>query len=422
MPGGARQHEPRSRGVVTAGAPGGRRALTPVGTLRDALDWVDAGVAGVLQVLEGRDFDLGNGVRERLRPFIRLVIESVLRVARDRALLTPAHYEELATTCRRYDLDADLALEALHVTAEHTWRELLTSAPGSERAELLDSVERLLRLTGVLQQVVMLAYAEDGASAVRASSPRKGTIAYRGAPGRTAVVALPHEPSNGTAAGFGHRPADPATVRLRRLRNLVGHRGTVLELDDVVLLVVPGAPGFSGEADLLDEARRLVEGLTLDVPTGVAICAPGEPLSQAIAEACEVLWTVTALGHEPRTYHIEEVVLEVLLCRSPDIAHKMQRRLLPVASSGSELLGTLKEVLDGDGDRRATARALCIHPNTLAYRLRKITELTTLSVTHPPRDQMLLRVALTSMNVMRTIDEGDRDGVRRTAARPGSGR
>jgi DNA-binding PucR family transcriptional regulator len=66
----------------------------------------------------------------------------------------------------------------------------------------------------------------------------------------------------------------------------------------------------------------------------------------------------------------------------------------PVAAAGPVLLETLSAFLEHGGSVEATARSLFVHPNTVRYRLRRVTDLTG-CVPSDPRDSYTLRMALT---------------------------
>jgi PucR C-terminal helix-turn-helix domain/GGDEF-like domain len=66
----------------------------------------------------------------------------------------------------------------------------------------------------------------------------------------------------------------------------------------------------------------------------------------------------------------------------------------PLVEAGSGLLETLTAYVDSSGSIEATGRRLFVHPNTVRYRLRRITEVTTLSPADA-RDAYTLRLALT---------------------------
>ncbi|MFT9485504.1 PucR family transcriptional regulator, partial [Mycobacteroides abscessus] len=66
----------------------------------------------------------------------------------------------------------------------------------------------------------------------------------------------------------------------------------------------------------------------------------------------------------------------------------------PLADAGPALTETLDAYLDSGGAIEACARALFVHPNTVRYRLKRITDFTGRDPTSP-RDAYVLRVAAT---------------------------
>jgi DNA-binding PucR family transcriptional regulator len=65
----------------------------------------------------------------------------------------------------------------------------------------------------------------------------------------------------------------------------------------------------------------------------------------------------------------------------------------PLRAAGAPLLDTLTTYLEQGSSLEATARLLFVHPNTVRYRLRRVTELTGLSPTDA-RDAFGLRISL----------------------------
>ena len=65
----------------------------------------------------------------------------------------------------------------------------------------------------------------------------------------------------------------------------------------------------------------------------------------------------------------------------------------PLVEAGGALVETLGAYLEQSGSLEATGRALYVHPNTVRYRLRRVTEVTTYSATDP-RDAFTLHLAL----------------------------
>ncbi len=66
----------------------------------------------------------------------------------------------------------------------------------------------------------------------------------------------------------------------------------------------------------------------------------------------------------------------------------------PIAEAGPVILETLAAYLETGGSVEAAARLLFVHPNTVRYRLRRVTDVVGSTPTDP-RDSYLLRIALT---------------------------
>jgi len=65
----------------------------------------------------------------------------------------------------------------------------------------------------------------------------------------------------------------------------------------------------------------------------------------------------------------------------------------PMCTAGAPLLDTLTTYLEQGSSLEATARLMFVHPNTVRYRLRRVSELTGLSPTDG-RNAFTLRLAL----------------------------
>jgi DNA-binding PucR family transcriptional regulator len=93
----------------------------------------------------------------------------------------------------------------------------------------------------------------------------------------------------------------------------------------------------------------------------------------------------------------QDHLLEILLDRSPRLTARLRERVLaPLAAEDrGELEYTLRTLVGCRLDRTATSAELHIHRNTLAYRLKRIEQLTGLDL-GSPRDLACVHVALTS--------------------------
>ena len=75
-------------------------------------------------------------------------------------------------------------------------------------------------------------------------------------------------------------------------------------------------------------------------------------------------------------------------------ARLVEQGYTTLAASGGDLLETISAYLEGFGSIEGAARALFVHPNTVRYRLRRVSEITGFVPTEP-RGAFALRVALT---------------------------
>jgi GTP-sensing pleiotropic transcriptional regulator CodY len=175
-------------------------------------------------------------------------------------------------------------------------------------------------------------------------------------------------------AGFGRRPA-------------------VAELHDVLYAVVPDQPGEGGWPALrtaLAEDRAPAEDRD---PTLVAAGPPVPlaelPRSRALAE--ETLALLRAgLVPGPVTSHEQTWPVLVLHRAAVATAGSGAAEFGPLPAlraqdlgSGTSYVDTLYEWLRHPGDPRAASRALRIHPNTLRYRMAKLTELAGVDLDDP---------------------------------------
>ena len=103
---------------------------------------------------------------------------------------------------------------------------------------------------------------------------------------------------------------------------------------------------------------------------------------------------VVAWPSAPRPVSAAELLPERLL----DGDAQARERLLadvyePLAAAGGSLLETLAVYLEAGGTLEGTARLLFVHPNTVRYRLRRVTEVCGL-LPSSPRDALTLRLSL----------------------------
>jgi sugar diacid utilization regulator len=111
------------------------------------------------------------------------------------------------------------------------------------------------------------------------------------------------------------------------------------------------------------------------VSAGIAVATTIGDLAGATRQAGDVLALATGLGRGPGAYTLSDVLLEYQLSRPSDALPELGSLLEPLERN-PDLVLTLETYLAHDLDRRGTAAALHVHPNTLDYRLRRVVELT----------------------------------------------
>jgi sugar diacid utilization regulator len=135
---------------------------------------------------------------------------------------------------------------------------------------------------------------------------------------------------------------------------------------------------------------------------GEGVVAIGEParggqLEEALGDVRALLQLAVAASPEV-PLRVGDHLPELLLVRSPQLAEALERLALGPLQDYAErrsadLLETLETFMACDLDRRRAAELLHVHPNTLDYRLRRVEELTGLSLARP-RDLTMVSLAL----------------------------
>jgi hypothetical protein len=191
---------------------------------------------------------------------------------------------------------------------------------------------------------------------------------------------------------------------------LAALRRTATRLGRSVLLGVQGArlvALLSGPLPVGNGAGRLVPGDDEPSPTarlaetfgpGPVVVGPtASSLAAAHHSARDALQGVRAVSgwpDAPRPVSSDDLLPERALVGDPVARTQLVSRVItPLVAAGGELGRTLATYLEGGGGLESCARALFVHPNTVRYRLRRVSEVTGLDPTKP-RDALVLRIAL----------------------------
>ncbi|MFI1461402.1 PucR family transcriptional regulator [Nocardia carnea] len=148
--------------------------------------------------------------------------------------------------------------------------------------------------------------------------------------------------------------------------------------------------------DLLTEAFS--DGPVVIGPTTRTL---GTAHSSAL-EALAGMEAVIGWRDAPRPVHAMELLPErALLGDRAAVDALVEYLVLPLASAGSALADTLDAYLECGGAVEMCARQLYVHPNTVRYRLKRISEVTGRDPLNP-RDSYVLRIAATVGRLTRT--------------------
>ncbi len=163
---------------------------------------------------------------------------------------------------------------------------------------------------------------------------------------------------------------------------LAGRRG------DKVLALLPGDG---------PDPQRVAKSAHAKLATFGRPSAPGPELGAEVRHIEGVLAAAARSGHLDGVFGPDDLLLEQLLAGSERVATDLTSRILdPLEAQDPDgiFVTTLRAYL-GTGSIPETAEHAVVHPNTVAYRLRRVRELTGLDP-RTPTDAALLVVALTA--------------------------
>lgn len=158
--------------------------------------------------------------------------------------------------------------------------------------------------------------------------------------------------------------------------------------DDRLLIV------FGGVADIDQAAAALAHYFG---PSDVIIGPRVDSLAEASTSASAAVWalrTAAARPATPRPVHAADLLPERAVAGDRSaVAELITRYYEPLGAGAGQLHDTVAAYLEFGGSLETTARALHVHPNTVRYRLRKITGLIGLDPTEA-RAGFVVRIAL----------------------------
>jgi sugar diacid utilization regulator len=187
----------------------------------------------------------------------------------------------------------------------------------------------------------------------------------------------------------------------RRFRDLVASRlgstspASMVAVDGdlvVVLAAAAGADGADGAVGLVEDVVHHVQAAMPSAVISAAIgerCVTTHEYGQSYRLARSALDAVFRLGRRGQIVDARSLGVARLIISSGDretlldFAHRRLGSLLDGGEFERLLLATLRAYVDAGFNQRAAARRAFLHPNTVAYRLRRVEERLGLSLDDP---------------------------------------
>ncbi|QFG20620.1 CdaR family transcriptional regulator [Actinomadura sp. WMMB 499] len=325
-----------------------------------------------------RDLEIAGTARYAIRQFLDMaagtrVDEDDLRLFLERAAQRAEEGVGLSTLLSTYYIGAELIWDALVAEVRPGEQDAL---PMLARLQIRGT-NRVVTAVADAYQAAQAAIQDERRDALRevarallAGEPARATADRYGIPLPDAYLVLnlrlPEQPPTGVA---GRR-------LLRRVRAaLEGFAGgtllTLLDGRGVHVLLPRDAAGRT--AELRRALARAGTG-TEAVTAGAAPSRGAADVPEASGRAARIARIARATGRPPGLYELRDVLLDYHLSGAPDGGRELAAALDPL-DDHPELMATLRAFLDQDLDRRRTAAALAVHPNTVDNRLARTARL-----------------------------------------------
>ncbi|MDR7186143.1 PucR family transcriptional regulator [Microbacterium sp. NPDC056057] len=184
------------------------------------------------------------------------------------------------------------------------------------------------------------------------------------------------------------------TARKLGVDVLIGVQGSRLVLVVGRSEASTGADDAVADLPFAEIARRLEPGFG----AGYLVLGPTVPAlvdaSQSARAALAGFAVARAWRHAPRPVEADDLLPERALAGDPLAKLTLVERIYrPLQSHSADLVSTLWAYLDNGRSLEATARELFVHPNTVRYRLKRVSEVIGWDATGP-REALILQTAL----------------------------
>lgn len=312
-------------------------------------------------------------------------------------------FRESARSRAEEGLPLEDVLNAYRLGGRLGWRALMAAAHPDEHSALLAAAEFLMRYIDSVSAVVAQTYLDEHQHLVSEEERRQ----------RALVDALVH-PEREVAAlpDLAERVGFPLAERYRPFGKMLPGAPPHAHSQLASALRVQGLLALTEGDRVTGLATEDVDDAVFARPPGpfaLGRAAPRAELAAALDDMRLLLDLARRNGLDG-PIEVDAFVLELLLARAPDLGVRLAERVLGPLESYAErrssgLLETLETFVACELDRRETAQRLHVHPNTLDYRLRRISELTALEPGRP-HDLALLELALAQRKLTPRLVDG----------------
>jgi hypothetical protein len=316
-------------------------------------------------------------VRHNLELFVRCLRED--REPNDAEL---AVLRESATQRGREGLPLQDMLHGYRLGARVAWRSLTEQADSAaEREVLLDIADRIMTYIDGISSAVSQAYLDEREHLV-SEQERWARALMDGLLDASTPLEDLRRLSDKTGLGLAERYRPLATCVVDGATREHSRHAITLRTKGVIALTEGDRVCGLAPVDVAESAlARPDAALAVGSPT------PRDRLASGLDFARLQVTTARSLGRTG-TIGPDDLLLELLLARSPELAESLRARVLgPLEEYAErrspELLQTLAAYVEAGLDRRAAADGLSVHANTLDYRIRRIEELTGLRLADP---------------------------------------
>ncbi|MFT3661882.1 MAG: helix-turn-helix domain-containing protein [Gordonia sp. (in: high G+C Gram-positive bacteria)] len=184
---------------------------------------------------------------------------------------------------------------------------------------------------------------------------------------------------------------------------------TAKQYDRAALSAVQGRRLVAIVSGTIDPAERFLTDLLDHFADGPVVIGPSTPnLTSAHASATEAIAGIDAVPGwpgAPRPTHASDLLPERALNGDRTAVRTLiDSIVVPLDDGSGSLSATLDAFLDAGCSIESCARALYVHPNTVRYRLKKVSDATGRDPSNP-RDAYILRVAATVGRLTRNSQE-----------------